>query len=619
MTTRRVALASLIFLALLTAFSVLPGQHSPFASARQQRPDARPVQFGHIEIVTTPGGRPLSINGRPAGETAASARIFDLAPGEHTITVEFPDGLLWTRRVSVRGGEKKCISLAYRPKSSGAPGQGDISESIFDCGLTATASSTANANTGGGDLMRGRLPQPTPAATPQPTPLAREADPPLIILPEEPVLSSGPDERAAKKKAMPPPPKVNLPTATSPPPPPPTDGTPRQPESATPPDAKPKDEDYTIVPIFYGTDRARTGATEPRDFYGPGRGKLEMGTCEVSIPKTHQPGQLEAPSVWRLEFKEDPKLHVVLLSVKPLAADEFNSQFRARLGEAKSRDVFVFVHGYNVKFVDAARRTAQLAYDLGFPGVPVLYSWPSQGSLSGYTTDENEIVWTEPHLKKFLADLAAQADGARVHLVAHSMGNRALTNVLRDLARENATPLFSEVILTAPDIDAEVFEQQLAPAIQKIARHLTLYASSSDAALLASKKVHGYQRAGDSAPTIIVVPGIDTIDASGIDTDLLGHSYFAQMGVVMEDIRQLLMAGKLPPERSLLEQVRGPGKYWRLPAAVVVQNGGRPDLFPGARFLTVRNGVILAVLFAAFVACAVWLVLRSRRKKAVAA
>lgn len=645
MTPRRVVLASLIFLVLLASFSVLPGQPSPSASTRRQTP-----QFGRIEISTAPGRFPLLIDGQPAGETTVFNRSIDIPPGVHTIEVVFPGGLRWRRELSVRSGQKICIALTYHPAAPGvspterpprtsrsrppASAQGTVSQSIVNCGEMATAGEQPPDKKEETSIIL-RSPRRRPASTPQPTPEIRptpletipsepmpdpsESDPPIIVgggnenrptPPEEPVDSTGP----------PPPPPPNLPRSTRLPPPPPEPTRTQKKETEKPKKEaeKPKDEAFTVVPIFYGTDRARTGAKEPRDFYGAGRGKLEMGTCEISIPKTHVRGQLESPSIWRLEFKEDPKLHVVLLNVKPLDAGEFNSQFQTKLGEAKSRDVFVFIHGYNVKFVDAARRTAQLSYDLQFPGVPVLYSWPSQGTLSGYTTDENEIVWTEPHLKKFLADLKAQAGDARIHLVAHSMGNRALTNVLRQLATENATPLFSEVILTAPDIDAEVFEQQLAPAIQKIARHVTLYASSSDAALLASKKVHGYQRAGDSLPTILIVPGVDTVDASGIDTDMLGHSYFAQMKDVMDDIGLLLIAGKLPSERSLLEQAIGSGKYWRLPAAIVTQSGERPGMLPGASFLTVRNMLILAVAFVAFVAIAVWLVLRARRRRAAA-
>ena len=37
------------------------------------------------------------------------------------------------------------------------------------------------------------------------------------------------------------------------------------------------------------------------------------------------------------------------------------------------KDAFVFIHGFNVAFEDAVMRTAQIAYDLGFDGAPILY------------------------------------------------------------------------------------------------------------------------------------------------------------------------------------------------------------------------------------------------------
>src|SRR5262249_2696270 len=44
---------------------------------------------------------------------------------------------------------------------------------------------------------------------------------------------------------------------------------------------------------------------------------------------------------------------------------------------------------FNVTFEDAVRRRAQIAYDLQFPGTPIRYSWPSQGTAVpfGCTTD----------------------------------------------------------------------------------------------------------------------------------------------------------------------------------------------------------------------------------------
>lgn len=127
-----------------------------------------------------------------------------------------------------------------------------------------------------------------------------------------------------------------------------------------------------------------------------------------------------------------------------------------------------------------------------------------------------------PHLEKFLADVARESGAASVHLIAHSMGNRALTSALRELAGDlpRDAPLFHEVVLTAPDIDADVFRRDIVPAIRPTARRLTLYASSNDKALIASKEVHGYPRAGESGEHLVVVDGVETIDVTAVDTSV---------------------------------------------------------------------------------------------------
>ena len=104
----------------------------------------------------------------------------------------------------------------------------------------------------------------------------------------------------------------------------------------------------------------------------------------------------------------------------------------------------MFIHGFNVSFGLAARRTAQLSYDLKFQGVSMLYSWPSQGKLAAYTSDEDKILWTRPRLQAFLTLVATELGVAGVHIIAHSMGNRALVEVLKDLTHEmpyGAAPL----------------------------------------------------------------------------------------------------------------------------------------------------------------------------------
>ena len=147
--------------------------------------------------------------------------------------------------------------------------------------------------------------------------------------------------------------------------------------------------------------------------YGGDRGELELGTCEVSIPKDHQVGELESPSVLRLEFREDPERHVVLLGVHPAAGRRVLCRSAGVRRAIAGKEAFVFVHGYNVGFETAARRTAQIAYDLKFDGAPIFYSWPSQEGLLAYTVDETNVVWTVPHLKEFLLGVR-QAVGGQV-------------------------------------------------------------------------------------------------------------------------------------------------------------------------------------------------------------
>ena len=327
-----------------------------------------------------------------------------------------------------------------------------------------------------------------------------------------------------------------------------------------PPTGAEGEPNYKTVRVFYATDRTATGHAEPANFYGSDRDPnetLSLGTCDVSIPRDHRPGELEAPSIWRLEFREDPAKHVVLLGVYP---EKQKGQFYTDLGTAvaasPNREAFVFIHGYKTTFEDAARRTGQLAYDLGFNGAPIFYSWPSKGDLTGYSADEGTIIWTAPHLTAFLQQVAVQSNAKTVHLIAHSMGNRALTQALANLATlppETPRPHFREIILAAPDIDRDIFKQ-LAAAVARNADRVTLYASSHDEALAASKKLHEFPRAGEAGRSLLVLKGIDTIDVSSVDSSFLGHSYFGDNTSVISDIRRLLTLGAPPNQRTCLSE-----------------------------------------------------------------
>jgi len=330
---------------------------------------------------------------------------------------------------------------------------------------------------------------------------------------------------------------------------------------------KTKNKDYIEIPVSFATDRNDTNDTDLNDRFGGKRAEIQYGRTIVSIPYTHKLGEIERPSYWRLEFSEDPKKHVMMQSLQKQNKDDFFNQMKKRIAK-NGKSTFLFVHGYNVTFADAAMRTAQITFDLRFGGEPVFYSWPSQGSTAGYTVDEANIEWARLNMKNFLKDYLTRTEADDVYLVAHSMGNRGLTKALIELMNDNPElkDKITEVILAAPDIDADVFRRDIAPQmVKKIAKPITLYVSSDDLALLASRKVHGNKRAGDAGKGVVIVEGIETIDASGVDTSFLSHSYFATTSTIIEDILDLIKSGKRAPDRETLEKVsRENVTYWKV-------------------------------------------------------
>jgi len=314
---------------------------------------------------------------------------------------------------------------------------------------------------------------------------------------------------------------------------------------------------YATVRVFYGTDRKTTGSLKPAEFYGAERGDLQYGYLDVTIPAVHQEAELETRSQWDITsyFVSTAGLrtrYILLDQVTPLARDGFLSALRQQIRDAPSKDVFIFVHGFNSTFEDAARRCAQLAYDLDFDGTPMMYSWASAGSATAYIKDEATVTASGRKMAQMLDDVVAQSGAERIHLIAHSMGNRALIEALQAyLATREAghrQHIFDQIVFTAPDVDREYFVDAIKP-LSSVASRVTLYASNTDLALQSSQLLHDAPRAGLAGASIISMAGIDTIDMSEVPADSLGHNYFAANSGAIYDLFRLLWRGDPPPRR----------------------------------------------------------------------
>jgi esterase/lipase superfamily enzyme len=339
--------------------------------------------------------------------------------------------------------------------------------------------------------------------------------------------------------------------------------------------------DYDVVGVFYGTDRVRKdGKDRPR--YTTKRAKrLETGIARVTVPKSHRVPEIERPAIYRVpltrvvlyEEKEDPAKHFTIASLDVLDKKTFASLVNRPFASRSSKHALVFVHGFNTTFDAALYRSAQLAYDLQFDGKMFMYSFPSRGQLGAtdYNYDRGSAEVAELYLKEFLEIITRQEGIESVSIIAHSMGNRLLMPVLADLRKSGTSTKIAQVILAAPDVSRDKFEQ-LAAAMSGVAKGVTLYAAGNDLALQASRKyAGGVPRAGDVAESgPLVVAGIDTIDVTAVSTEVLSlnHHGYAEKTALLTDIALLLKTGVRPPERRLpiLRRIKAQsGPYWRYP------------------------------------------------------
>ena len=183
-----------------------------------------------------------------------------------------------------------------------------------------------------------------------------------------------------------------------------------------------------------------------------------------------------------------------------LEHNDFCAEVREEM-EEKGDAVVLFVHGYNVRFDSAAARAAQLSANISFEGATMTYSWPSAASLLQYFRDGEEAEIAAFFLKEYIELIIEEITPERLHIIAHSMGNRALIGALEELSEElggsptNESPPVDSVILAAADIDQRLF-RFADDDLVGIVDHVTIYAANDDRALDQSRFWHGFERLG---------------------------------------------------------------------------------------------------------------------------
>ena len=336
--------------------------------------------------------------------------------------------------------------------------------------------------------------------------------------------------------------------------------------------------------FFFATNRAadrddgplqeRLGATR--------RPGLLLGSFDTEIEPTLGLGRWLDASSWFLDEE------IKILDVRSLERADFVAQVRAMVADSPHRGLLLLVHGFRTDFDFALRGTAFLANVLDINAPVMVFDWPgNQGSsLSGYRRAQQVATSSATELADTLRLIVREIRPERLWLVAHSMGGQVVVDAFSELYRDEdfADDGFEvdDVVLTAPDVDRARFKDQFKAELQALARNTTVYVSSNDRALLASRLINRARRLGESslskedaelldtveAAFELVEPGSDRVslvDVTPINRTRNFHNFSLEVSEYFDDIF-LRLTNPETPENRLRYQFRTPdGKaYWVL-------------------------------------------------------
>jgi len=314
--------------------------------------------------------------------------------------------------------------------------------------------------------------------------------------------------------------------------------------------------DATETSILVATTRAPSD--NPGLLYSGERGaQIDFNELVVSIPpdRNRKIGEVQ----WPKRMPPDPSRDFATLSARQFASvDQVEAWYDQN--RSKSGRVLLFVHGFNTRYESAVYRFAQIAHDSNTDATPVMFTWPSRGSVFDYGYDKESTNYSRSALETLLTGAVAVPEIKEITILAHSMGTWLTVESLRQMAIRNGkiASKITDVILASPDLDVDVFRQQIVdmgPDRPKF----TIFVSKDDRALTLSRRISGnVDRLGQidiSNPIYregLENAGITVLDLSALQVgDRLNHSKFAESPEVVKLLGQRLIDGQTVTDQDI--------------------------------------------------------------------
>jgi len=340
-------------------------------------------------------------------------------------------------------------------------------------------------------------------------------------------------------------------------------------------------EESGDIRYFYASNRKHAESHLPNQVnYTTKRSPVvSYGYYDTHIKPSLGIGMIINPSEWFQN--EDIRIN----RVRETRQEQFIKNLKEIVDRTQDRSLLIMVHGFREAFDSALRKTAFVGYILDIDSPVLLFDWPgNQGAgIRSYRRARQVATESAHELSDTLKLIIKDVKPDKIWLIANSMGGQVVSvasGILNnDPVYSDKEHEFEDIILTAPDVNQDEFDNQFKQDMASITKELTVYVSSNDRALVMSRIINQMERLGESnlnpdmldeAVSIskLMEDGDDLItlvDVTPVNRTRNFHNYTLETPEFFDDLFLRLTNKKTPVSRRIYGLKTPGGKqYWVL-------------------------------------------------------
>jgi len=343
---------------------------------------------------------------------------------------------------------------------------------------------------------------------------------------------------------------------------------------------------YRVTTLFYASTRKTKGTPDSTKYFLPELAdKMNYGSVDVRIDPRLSIGKM-LPHWYKKKG---------VIGVKDINAMDHNIFIKKLSEDVKDsphKSILVMVRGYKDDFEYTAIKAAYFAYILDVNTSVLLFDWPGDQPLSiaGYVKARSLAEKSGPYMGQLLADVIRKVKPDKIWVESASLGCQVVCNAFEYMYKDpdlrDPQAEIKHVIMAAPDVYEEEFNQQFGHEIAALTENMTTYVSSGDQALLLSELIDGKRKLGrehitgkkrrslqdeyEEAKDMLYIKSlhpdkVSLVDVTPINTASYRHGYYLEAPEYFDDF-YIRILGKSPGtnRRRYLLKVNKGVDYWVL-------------------------------------------------------